>query len=66
MIELDDSDVISTAVLVVTFKDHVERWGPAPLPLAIRTFESLSLHPPKDYVTAVVEDDDAPQDAVKP
>ena len=54
-VELDDSDVISAAWVVVTFTDRVERWGPASIPQARETKAGLDADPPPGYVSSLVE-----------
>lgn len=57
MIELDDSDLLDMAVLVVTFTDgRVERWGPASRAFAEHVAAQHKSDPPEGIASSVVED----------
>jgi hypothetical protein len=55
MIELDDSEIIPTATLVVTFADRVERWGPSTLGFAELVLAGLQSDPPEGFLSAAID-----------
>jgi len=55
MIVIDDTE-LGNVILVVTFLDHVERWGPAPRGYAELVAEQLPLDPPQGFLSAVIEE----------
>jgi hypothetical protein len=57
VIELDDTDIAATAVLVVTFTDgHTETWGPAPRAFCEEQAAMHKKNPPEGIKSSKVED----------
>ena len=54
MIEQIDDTVFEPVVLVVTFSDRVERWGPVPRGFTDEVISGMATNPPDGFVSAVV------------
>lgn len=66
MIEQIDDTVFEPVVLVVTFSDRVERWGPVPRGFTDEVISGMATNPPDGFVSALVEAPEARSERYSP